>query len=295
MPRERRETLLNDLKEYDGLSPTDKSGVRALDETLAKLPLADQTRYYSVLRRYHLWVSSLPEPQQNQLKNAAPEERMKLVAKFRAEERQTTPRRSSPRILQLADFGASTPFEMAHQIGVWQALNPQQRSALEKVTNPADAQQRLRELGKGLNLKAEMKLLKQEEDELASKMEAHLQETKIGAYVGLMKKKDGSPDARKLKRWAENYYFIEHPPQAVRPDNLLRFGASLPHWIRASFDHLPADEARRRLTILYRLLYPPGQEMPITKATVPPKDAAAPKAKPAPAKAPAKKGAANAF
>ncbi len=74
---------------------------------------------------------------------------------------------------------------------------------------------------------------------------------------------------RVRRRLAENYYFIEHPPETVDPENLLRFETALPSWFRPSFDPLPPDEARRRLTILYRLVYPHPQEMPVEKAPRP--------------------------
>ena len=42
----------------------------------------------------------------------------------------------------------------------------------------------------------------------------------------------------------------------------MRFEAALPPWYRGEFDHLPPEEARRRLTILYRLVYPFPSDMP---------------------------------
>lgn len=287
MPRERRQALLENLEQFDALSPNEKSAVRALNAKIASLPAADQARYRSVLRRYHLWVQSLPEAQRNQLKAAAPEERMKLIAKFRADERVAAPRRrSSPSLLQVVDFGASTPFEMARQIRVWQKLTPEQRGTLEKITNPVEAQQKFRELSKDVDVKAERKILKNEEDALIARAEAHLQE-KGGIDTTLIKRKDAQKDARLKKRLAENFYFIENPPPPVKPENLLRFESSLPAWIRLPFDHLPADEARRRLTILYRLIYPPGQEMPVPKPAATTKEAP-PKPKPAPVRTPPK-------
>jgi hypothetical protein len=70
---------------------------------------------------------------------------------------------------------------------------------------------------------------------------------------------------------AGNYYFIENPPdKKVEPSNLFRFLAALPKWISESYTYLPPEEARRRLTILYRLLYPTG-EMPLSgSAPLPP-------------------------
>ena len=61
---------------------------------------------------------------------------------------------------------------------------------------------------------------------------------------------------------AGNYYFIENEPKKVEPSNLFRFLSILPKVISESFTYLPPEEARRRLTILYRLLYPYPGEMP---------------------------------
>ncbi len=61
---------------------------------------------------------------------------------------------------------------------------------------------------------------------------------------------------------AGNYYFIVNPPEKVEPSNLFRFLSALPKGIAESFTYLPPEEARRRLTILYRLLYPSPSDMP---------------------------------
>jgi hypothetical protein len=68
---------------------------------------------------------------------------------------------------------------------------------------------------------------------------------------------------------AGNYYFIENPPQKVEPSNLFRFLSALPRGLSETFTYLPPEEARRRLTILYRLVYESG-EMPPTGGTANP-------------------------
>ena len=64
----------------------------------------------------------------------------------------------------------------------------------------------------------------------------------------------------------ENYYFLHHAPKSVSPENLGRFVAAMPSLFRASLDALPAEEARRRLIVLYRLVYPHPTEMPAPDA-----------------------------
>ena len=61
---------------------------------------------------------------------------------------------------------------------------------------------------------------------------------------------------------AGNYYFIENPPEKVELAKLFQFLSDLPKGISESFTYLPPEEARRRLTILYRLVYPAPGEMP---------------------------------
>ncbi len=80
-----------------------------------------------------------------------------------------------------------------------------------------------------------------------------------------------------LHQLAESLYFTEHPPHSVTAAHLAQFEAEIPGWLRATFDSLPPDDARRRLTVLYRQIYPPGQEIPPPA----PPDPAAAKAKPA--------------
>ena len=68
-----------------------------------------------------------------------------------------------------------------------------------------------------------------------------------------------------LKRQAINLYVsrAEGRPEfrPVAPDRLARFSPPYPDGIQTSFDPLPPDEAQRRLTIAYRLVFPPPEEI----------------------------------
>ncbi len=58
---------------------------------------------------------------------------------------------------------------------------------------------------------------------------------------------------------------------AVKSDRLAAFVAAFPTFIQSSFEQYPPDEAQRRLTIVYRLVFPPGEEMkPVPAASPPP-------------------------
>ena len=83
-----------------------------------------------------------------------------------------------------------------------------------------------------------------------------------GRFPFLKKAEETKKQAHVKHRFVDNYYFVEHPPAKVSPDNLLQFDRALPVWLRNGFDTLPPEEARRRLTILYRLVYPAPRSMP---------------------------------
>ena len=66
-----------------------------------------------------------------------------------------------------------------------------------------------------------------------------------------------------MRRLAINLYYLEQPPpKPVDPQRLAQFFAAMPPWVRTHFDAYPADEARRRLTLVYRLLYPKDEFKP---------------------------------
>ena len=67
-----------------------------------------------------------------------------------------------------------------------------------------------------------------------------------------------------MRRLAINLYFLEQPPPGqVDPQRLAQFFAAMPPWVRTSFDSYTADEARRRLTLVYRLLFPKMSSSPL--------------------------------
>jgi hypothetical protein len=291
MPREQREALVEKLHEFESLGAADQAGIRALDEKLAKLPPADRARYYSVMRRYFLWLEGLSEAQRKALSEAPPDQRMKLAAKLRAEERASAPRRASPPVLRFAQFGPMTPLELAKEVKVWEKASTDQRRALEKLT-AQERVKRVRDLQRELHVQPPNPITQAQEDSLLAQMDAELNDAQWAPALlkaGLKKKENAkeAKEARKRHIVAVNYYFLKNPPQAVKAERLLQFETSLPSWIRSSFDYLPPDEARRRLTILYRLVYPFPEEIPRSQPAAAAKTSAP---KPAPAAAPAVKG-----
>jgi hypothetical protein len=281
MPLEQRNHLSDQLKTFDGLDRVEKAAVRALDRKIADEQEDNRAVYYAVLRRYHLWVRSLTDEQQRKLSEAPPEQRMALVSKIRAEQRASSP--PEPSIYNYADFGGASPFELATRIKAWLSLTDAEKDEISKLSDTAKRTERLNELAR--KVKSIRRPSKEELDAIYDNA------LKSGRFPFLKKveeakKKEKVEEAKKKNirhRFQDNYYFVEHPPQKVHPEKLLQFERALPAWFRPGFDSLPPEEARRRLTILYRLVFGSG-EMPAAK----PKPAA-PASAPAPGPAPAPK------
>jgi hypothetical protein len=122
---------------------------------------------------------------------------------------------------------------------------------------PRERRDRLTKLGKKVKVTPTHWLSKAEKDDLLKRLQSNpLLKERINR-IGEAKK-----DEAARRRIADHFYFIEHPPAAVAPESLMRFDAALPSWFRSPFNPFPPEEATRRLTILYRLVYPASKEMP---------------------------------
>lgn len=280
MPREQRVVLDKKIREFDSLNRDEKAAVRALDDKLGALPAAERSNYRAVLRRYHLWLQTLSDDQRAQLTGAAThKEKLALMARFRDEQGGGTDSGSTALLFQLADLHGRSPFEVAQMLQFWFALGPDGRSEIDKL-GVRDRMKRLFELSQKAKHGPIPQLSKKDEATTSEQLDKSLQ-TK--GWLRNQLKKDSESQAIDRRRLVNNYYFVANPPKPVTSANLLRFETAMPAWIRMTFDHLTPEEARRRLTILYRLIYPAG-EIP---AAGPGKPAPAAKAKkPVPAPGP---------
>ncbi|MHC5538612.1 hypothetical protein ACYOEI_10350 [Singulisphaera rosea] len=281
MPRERRVVLDKKLREFDKLPAQKKDAIQALDREVSNQEPGNKSHYLSVMHRYHLWVQTLPEDKQKQLQDAPPEQRMALVTKFRASERPKSPRRPNEMVLQL--FGPS-PIALARRIQFWRELTPQERTELEKVPAEERLPQQLKAIARKKKLRPIAELSESEEVALEKSWDddarlktlppAFLEKSAVAeTKKGIQAKTD------RRRRLLEQYRFIVEPPKSVDPGNLEKFADEIPSWI-LNYDHLPVEEARRRLTILYRLIFPYPEEIPVTKPGTT-KDSTAPTAAPA--------------
>ncbi|WP_410001689.1 hypothetical protein [Singulisphaera sp. GP187] len=259
MPREQRAILAEKVREFDRLSRAEKTAIRTLDEKLATLSPSEQANYRAVLRRYHLWLQTLTEDERTRLSEAAtPKEKLALIAKIRDGQGKDVDQGPTYLLFQLADLRGRSPFEVAHMLRFWFTLTPAERAEIEKL-GVRDRVRRLLELSRQAKIGPFPQLSPKDEEETAKQLEKRLQ---AKGWLRNQLNKDSEKQAIDRRRLVNNYYFVVNPPKPVSPANLLRFETAMPSWIRMTFDHLAPEEARRRLTILYRLIYPAEKEIP---------------------------------
>jgi hypothetical protein len=275
-PRQRRLELSSKLEQFDSLDRDQQSAIREIDRSVSSLPQTDRVNSYATLHRYHLWLQGLPEAQRNEINAAPPGKRMSVVSKVMSE--QASQGSTTPLFVRLTDIGGVSPFELANRIKIWHELSPAQKSELNRMQDPNHRLRRLKDFGLKLKIEPIPQPKMPDEEKTLDRLAKRQAFAMLRHNEGLLKQLN----AKQLL--PELVYFLDNPPAPVKPENLVRFGRELPVWIRSHFDPLPPDEARRRLTILYRLIFPPPQEFkehtPASTAPSP----ASPKPAPSPAK-----------
>ncbi len=255
MPRERRLILAENLREFDNLPRAEQAAIRAFDAKLADEAEEERKNDLAVLRRYHLWARRLTDAQRSELDSATPEQRLKLVNKLLADQRRGPSQRLP--YFMIAEFGSPSPLVAAYQIRLWMTLSDAEKELLRKLPD-AERLKRLDHLiteHKPAPIKTPPR---QALDSLLPRV------SKSRLYPFIKKFDDTKKDQQARDRFLDHYYFIENPPKKVAPERLLRFDQALPFWVRSGIESLPPEEARRRLTVFYRLVFDDG-EMPEPK------------------------------
>jgi hypothetical protein len=278
MSPEHRTQLTEALKRFDlQLSADEQQALRDLDQQINRLPAEEKTRYLAVLRRYHNWLDSLPETVKDNLLAKPPAERLSQIRILLP--RYPLPEEITPYALQFTDVGGGFPFELAREFKIWQSLSPEQRREIEKIPATNQRRDKLLEYGKEFRIR-DFRPSDFRSEDWIPKAEARVDELK-GTVPGLKaalakaatlvdkRKPDAKMPGRPpiLRRLAINLYFLEQaPPHSVDPDRLRQFIAALPPWIRSGFDAYPPDEARRRVTMIYRIAFPYPEEFKPTSS-----------------------------
>ena len=271
MPLQERKQIEESLRRFDQvLTIEQQKAIRELDQRITGLAPEERVRYLAVLRKYHNWLDSLPETVKNSVLDKQVGERMALVKSLIA--KYPLPDEGTPAWLAIVDNSVGSPIEQAAMFKVWQEMTPEQRRDFE--AQPAGnrrPQVLLRKHG-GNKIIRELTPSKLVEEEWFPKTFARLREyQQIDPELSEMLSKTECaswPSQRprtlprssvglRMQRSAVNLYYLNQPPpRSVDPHRLTQFLGAMPPWIRATFNTYPADEARRRLTLVYRLVFP---------------------------------------
>jgi hypothetical protein len=275
MPLLERKQIEASLRRFDQVLTTEQQkSIRDLDERIAKLAPEEKAHYLAVMRRYHNWLDSLPETVKNNVLNKPVAERMALVKSLIP--KYPLPNESTPEWIAVVDNIVGSPLEQAAMFKIWQEMTPEQRRAFEAQPAGNRRPQALLRNNGGNKIIRELTPSNILEEEWLPKTFARLREyQKIDPdLTEILTKKEvksdaPSPKQQKVQEAAEKarrarmhrsvvnlYYLNQPPPHRVDPHRLAEFLGAMPPWIRATFNTYPADEARRRLTLVYRLVFP---------------------------------------
>jgi hypothetical protein len=286
-----RRDLAESLRRFDqDFRPQQQQAIRAIDDRLKALPAEERESYFAASRRFHNWIKGLPERVRDDLLAKPPDQRMATVKALVSKYPLPALEARSP--VDFLETGGTGLFEVASLCKTWLALAPAERRKIDSLP-PGGRRGALHEAGRDKKIPRELTPPDYDEKRWVGQAESRLEEIRAGAenkdwvaklenriQAAAIRKGNGKEPMRPfLHRLAVNLYVQEHEsPPRVDPDRLSRFFAAIPSWVQSTFNAFPADEARRRLTLVYRLVYPHPQEFgsragagadPATKATAP--------------------------
>jgi hypothetical protein len=269
---EQRAKLLQNLERFDlQLTPEKRQAVRELDRRLAELPPAQQSEYRAVLRRFHTWLARLPENLQDELLSRPPGERMALIRKLVVAH--PVPRADTPQLLRLADLEEYSPFELASIYQIWKTASPNEQKKIERLAERPRRREALFRLGaqRESPIPRETRPPGYDEEKWTADIEEYWRKSRplfLLEEVVNKKKLDETIlkkfEARRreiLRRQAINGFVAKAEVHSVDPGRLAQFVAELPSWVQSTLEAYPPDEARRRLSFAYRLVFPSPEEL----------------------------------
>jgi hypothetical protein len=295
LPLETRKNLIANLDRFDQLDPQARQAVAALDAEIQALEPQERARYLDTLRRFHLWLESLPQSERDAVRNAPLDERPAEIARLhqlamsrRQQNLAKSPRISVPApplagaipipisrndLIQISALAPMTLQETAIWLKVWFALEPAERDELEKASDPAVASRRVEEI-----LRARRKdIILELGDSL--KLDKAPFRRELGALAKNRLRQEKTAARDKLALFTEaRILSLSANDKPVDRASLELFEAAMPRRIRESLDSLPPDAAIRRLAILYRLVFSNDQEIP--KPVAPARKSASPSGSP---------------
>ena len=244
LPPEQRSKLLQNLRKFDLEVPRQKQdAIRELDRRIADLDPEQRRRYFSVLRRYHDWLNSLPENRQDDLLSQSAEERLSTIHKLISE--YPVPTCETPRLLRIAEVGEFSPFELASVFRIWQALSPDDRSRINRLSQEHGRRNALFLKGSLMEkpIPRETRPTDYDEEKWVGVVEEFWRKTRPVSPLEDAAKKKLEVLRREIpRRQAINFYLLKTKIHSVEPERLARFIASLPSSAQATIDQYPPDE-----------------------------------------------------
>jgi hypothetical protein len=276
MPPEQRSKLLQVLRKFDlELPPEKQAAIRELDRRIAQLDPQQRARYYWVLHRYHDWLNRLPENRQDEVLAQPPDDRLALIRKLIVQH--AVPTSETPEFLRIAEVGELSPFELASAFRIWQASSQSQHEIVERRPQEKGRREGLFQLGSRLDppVPRETKPADFDEERWIGLVEEYWRKTRPVMLLDEAARKKMDEAAKKKydairrethRRQAVNLYTTKTKKRAVDPERLTKFVTALPSWLQNGVDPYPPDEARRRLTWAYRLVFPYPDEIGALRA-----------------------------
>jgi len=274
LPPAVRGELLEALRRFDReLRPEQQRAARAIDERLNSMAPEERDAHLAVLRRYHNWLASLSEKARDDLLSRPTTERLDRMRSLFAKYPPPSAAARSP--LDFIQTGGTGIFEVASLCKTWVAISPRDRARIDGLP-VGDRLEELRRLGREREIPRELVPDDFSLESWIDRAEARVKELRDGAtnpsdWIGKLEGRINAAAERQaegrprvppfLHRLAVNLYLQEHKPaHPVDPIRLSRFLEAMPAWIQSTFHPFPSDEAKKRLTLVYRLVFPHPEE-----------------------------------
>ena len=173
------------------------------------------------------------------------------------------PHATTARFLRFVDVGDYSPFELAAIYQIWQSMSPAERQQVEKLPPGPRRQELSSERARPRQIAAALK--PQAFDEVAVDQQSggfarRIARSRLAARIekqGRRAARRDSPPASDQLSFSRDRPARRRSIQPGLPNSWLRFRPGC----RSCFDHHSPDEAKRRLTVVYRLVFPPGHEI----------------------------------
>lgn len=273
MPPERRQALLANLRRLDAeLAPEERAAVRSLDARLVELDPGAADELRKSMRRYYLWLQTLTPDQRRQVETLAPGDRRPVVERLR-DDRRRARAAEGPRDWMQVSTVATLPIQQtAFLLKSWLNLDPQARQEVLAQPDTEKRERKLNDMGHARGMGVIMRVEGPEFDDFLDRHSHSVVdgEARKAGKAGLTPeiRRKRLEEVRKsfkvdeIRRIREAMYLRAEPPAEVDPANLRRFQAEIPEFLYHRVESFAPEAARRRLEVLYRLVYPHGKEIP---------------------------------